>query len=204
MMNDLNPNFDFVHCSIYVLPFPSYPLNLQFHRSVRTVMGVGDSLDLVVIGAFYGKGKRTSVYGAFLLACYEPDDEVWQAICKIGTGFSEELLTQLYEILKPTEVSGMKGYYAMGEAKPDVIFEPKTVFEVRTADLSLSPVYAAAKGSIQGEKRGVSLRFPRFLRLRDDKSAEEATTATQVSELYRNQQHVQSANGGGGADDDYW
>lgn len=165
--------------------------------------GVGDSLDLVVIGAFFGKGKRTSVYGAFLLACYDPDDEVWQAICKIGTGFSEEQLSQLYYVLHPTEVTGAKGYYVMGDAKPDVVFEPKTVFEVLTADLSLSPVYSAARGLINNEKRGVSLRFPRFLRLRDDKSAEEATSAEQVADMYRAQQSVQ-AKTSTAPDDDYW
>jgi len=133
-----------------------------------------------VIGAFYGKGKRTNVYGAFLLACFDPETETYQSICKIGTGFSEEDLSKFYELLKPLELSGKKGYYDMGEAKPDVFFEAQVVFEVLTADLSLSPVYTVGKGAV--DHRGISLRFPRFIRLRDDKGAEDSTSPEQVSE----------------------
>lgn len=133
-----------------------------------------------MIGAFYGKGKRTNVYGAFLLACFDPETETYQSICKIGTGFSEEDLSKFYELLKPLELSGKKGYYDMGEAKPDVFFEAQVVFEVLTADLSLSPVYTVGKGAV--DHRGISLRFPRFIRLRDDKGAEDSTSPEQVSE----------------------
>ena len=108
--------------------------------------GIGDSLDLVVIGAYYGRGKRTSVYGAFLLACYNSDDETYQAICKIGTGFSDEALQSHYAELSALACGEKpRPYYDMGEAKADVFFEPKVVWEVLTADLSLSPKYTAAK-----------------------------------------------------------
>lgn len=110
---------------------------------------MGDSLDLVVVGAYYGKGKRTNWYGAFLLACYDPDSENFQTICKIGTGFSEELLKQFYDELHPLELTGgARGNIEVGGAKPDVWFEPKVVWEVLTADLSLSPVYTAAHGLV--------------------------------------------------------
>ena len=157
---------------------------------------MGDSLDLVVVGGYYGKGKRTNVYGAFLLACYNRDTEEFQTICKIGTGFSEEALQAHYETLKPLELTEARRDLKIGGAKPDIWFEPTVVWEVLTADLSLSPIYTAAQGLVssliltqfpfdgmiaQVEDRGISLRFPRFVRIRDDKSADDATGPEQVS-----------------------
>ncbi|KAJ7786291.1 ATP-dependent DNA ligase [Mycena metata] len=167
--------------------------------------GVGDSLDLVVVGGYYGKGKRTNVYGAFLLACYDSDSEEFQTICKIGTGFSEEVLQSHYDVLKPLELTKVRGDIKVGGAKPDVWFEPQIVWEVLTADLSLSPVYTAAQGLV--EDRGISLRFPRFVRIRDDKSADDATGPEQVAEMYESQALAQSKGKkkkGGDADDGFW
>ena len=100
------------------------------------------------MGGYYGKGKRTNVYGAFLLACYDADAEEYQTICKIGTGFSDEALQSHYEALHPLELSKPRGDIKIGGAKPDVWFEPKIVWEVLTADLSLSPIYTAAQGLV--------------------------------------------------------
>jgi DNA ligase-1 len=119
-------------------------------------------LDLVVVGAYHGKGKRTSVYGAFLLACYDPDSENFQTICKIGTGFSEEILTEFYQLLSPLETGGgARGDIEVGGAKPDVWFEPKVVWEVLTADLSLSPIYTAAHGLVSA----LPMKFYTYYRL---------------------------------------
>ncbi|SPO25258.1 probable CDC9 - DNA ligase I [Ustilago trichophora] len=166
--------------------------------------GTGDSLDLVVIGGYFGKGKRTNVYGAFLLACYDSDSETYQSICKIGTGFTEADLETHYKTLKELEISGKKGYYDVGEAKPDVYFQAKIVWEVLTADLSLSPVYTAAKGWI--EQRGVSLRFPRFIRIRDDKTPEQSTSPEQIQHMYTSQvvNSSKSRGGVGDEDDGFW
>ncbi|GFZ48718.1 DNA ligase 1 [Saitozyma sp. JCM 24511] len=164
--------------------------------------GVGDSLDLVVVGAYHGKGKRTAVYGAFLLACYDPDSENFQTICKIGTGFSEEVLSQFYDLLQPLEIETVRGDVEVGGAKPDVWFEPKIVWEVLTADLSLSPVYTAAHGLV--DSRGISLRFPRFIRVRDDKGADDATTAEQVAEFYQRQVTAGGKKGASSTADDFW
>ncbi|KAG6868593.1 hypothetical protein C0993_000619 [Termitomyces sp. T159_Od127] len=166
--------------------------------------GVGDSLDLVVVGGYYGKGKRTNVYGAFLLACYDSDSEEYQTICKIGTGFSEEMLQSHYETLKPLELAKVRGDIKVGGAKPDVWFEPKVVWEVLTADLSLSPIYTAAQGLV--EERGISLRFPRFIRIRDDKDADDATGPEQIAEMYERQALAQSSGKkkSGDADDGFW
>ncbi|KDQ63563.1 hypothetical protein JAAARDRAFT_169520 [Jaapia argillacea MUCL 33604] len=169
--------------------------------------GVGDSLDLVVVGGYYGKGKRTNVYGAFLLACYDSDSEEYQTICKIGTGFSEEMLQAHYDVLKPLELSKVRSDVKVGGAKPDVWFEPKVVWEVLTADLSLSPIYTAAQG-LAGE-RGISLRFPRFIRVRDDKGVDEATGPEQIAEMYERQVLAQGSGGkkkrgGDDGDDGFW
>ncbi|BFZ60443.1 ATP-dependent DNA ligase Cdc17 [Saitoella coloradoensis] len=169
--------------------------------------GVGDSLDLVVLGAYHGRGKRTNVYGAFLLGCYNPEAEQWESICKVGTGFSEEDLENHHKVLKEHVIVKPKGYYSVadgGPNKPDVWFEPRVVWELLTADLSLSPTYKAAIGMVNADK-GISLRFPRYLRVRDDKKPEEATTSEQVAEMYRAQASTQKASGGGagGVDDDF-
>ncbi|KAG1862265.1 ATP-dependent DNA ligase [Suillus subluteus] len=167
--------------------------------------GVGDSLDLVVVGGYYGKGKRTNVYGAFLLACFDADAEEYQTICKIGTGFSEEMLQTHWDTLRPLEITKPRGDIKPGGAKPDVWFEPKIVWEVLAADLSLSPVYTAAQGLV--EERGISLRFPRFIRIRDDKSADDATGPEQISEMYERQALAQSKGGKkskGDGDDEFW
>lgn len=150
--------------------------------------GVGDSLDLCVLGAYYGRGKRTGTYGGFLLGCYNQDTGEFETCCKIGTGFSDEMLQQLYERLKTTAIDGPRATYVFdSSAEPDVWFDPTTLFEVLTADLSLSPVYKAGASYYD---KGISLRFPRFVRTRDDKSVEDATSSTQIIELYQNQSHV--------------
>ncbi|PGH08988.1 DNA ligase 1 [Blastomyces parvus] len=177
--------------------------------------GIGDSLDLVVLGAYYGRGKRTSVYGAFLLAAYNPINQNFETVCNIGTGFSEALLEELHKALSPLVIDRPKPFYdhsSVPKDQPDVWFEPKYVWEVKAADLTLSPRYKAAADEVMGiagagsngAVKGISLRFPRYIKARDDKKPEESTTTRQVAEMYRRQESVSKDTGGkGGVDDDF-
>ncbi|KAI0128386.1 DNA ligase [Xylariales sp. AK1849] len=169
--------------------------------------GVGDSLDLVVLGAYHGKGKRTSVYGAFLLACYNAASDTYETICNIGTGFSEQVLEDLHKSLSDIVIDRPKPFYSHssgGQHQPDVWFEPRYVWEVKTADLTLSPRYKAGckEGVCPDGERGISLRFPRFIKIRDDKKPDEATGSRQVAEMYRKQESV-TKNKGPSVDDDF-
>ncbi|KAI3430447.1 hypothetical protein D9Q98_005042 [Chlorella vulgaris] len=164
--------------------------------------GVGDTFDLVPIGAWYGKGKRAGVFGSYLLAAYDQDGEEYQTISKIGTGFSEEQLKQLAEQMGDLVIPEPRKYYRYGETLvPDVWFDAKSVWEVKAADLSISPLHKAAIGLVDGAK-GISIRFPRLVRVRDDKGPDDATSAEQVAEMYRRQAVLQQKQKGAAVADD--
>ncbi|XP_022119718.2 DNA ligase 1 [Pieris rapae] len=164
--------------------------------------GCGDSIDAVVVGGYHGKGKRAGHYGGFLLACYDPEMDAYQTLCKIGTGFSDEDLRTFSETLKAHVIDAPKSYYSYENSmNPDVWFEAACVWEVRCADLSLSPAHRAALGLVDRDK-GISLRFPRFIRCRDDKRPEQATSARQVADMYLAQDQVKNTAGNKTAQED--
>ncbi|KAE8037729.1 hypothetical protein FH972_010294 [Carpinus fangiana] len=162
---------------------------------------IGDSLDLVPIAAFHGRGKRTGVYGAFLLACYDSNNEEFQSICKIGTGFSETVLEERSASLRSKVIPKPKPYFRYADSiNPDVWFEPTEVWEVKAADLTISPVYRAAIGIVDHDK-GISLRFPRLVRIREDKTPEQSSSSELVAEMYNAQKHNHPNDQGDNEDD---
>ena len=130
--------------------------------------------------------KRVGTYGSFLLACYNEETEVYETITMTGAGLKDEHLKRFYEILKENIRETPRKDYKLGDVDVDVWFEPKLVWEIKTADLSMSPVYTAAMNE-GNEKRGISLRFPRFIRERIDKLPHECTTSKEVYKMYLNQ-----------------
>ncbi len=106
--------------------------------------GLGDTFDLIPIAAFFGQGKRTGFYGSYLLAVYNSDYERYETLCKAGTGFSDEILERLYNELKEHRIKGPLEEYLVKEFKADVWFQPKMVWEIRGADIQISPKYTCA------------------------------------------------------------
>jgi DNA ligase 1 len=125
-----------------------------------------DTLDLAVIGAEWGEGKRAHVFGSFLLACQDQGKLI--PLSRVATGFSDEQLAEVYELLKDQVIK---------KAGKEVSFEPTLVFEVGYAELQVSPTYEA----------GFALRFPRFIRIRDDKDITDIETIESIRARYQRQ-----------------
>ncbi|WP_276814054.1 ATP-dependent DNA ligase [Desulfurococcus amylolyticus] len=156
---------------------------IKFKRDYRSEMI--DTVDLVVVGAFYGKGRRGGKYGALLMAAYNDEKDVFETVCKVGSGFKDEDLDKLPEILKPY-IRDRKSPRVVAEMEPDVWVEPALVAEIIGAELTLSPIHTCAYGRIKSDA-GLSIRFPRFIRWRPDKRPEDATTSNELVEMYNQQ-----------------
>jgi DNA ligase-1 len=155
---------------------------IKLKRDYRTELA--DTVDLVVVGAYAGRGRRRGTYGAVLLAAYDPDQEVYQTVGRCGTGFSDAELAALPARLAPL-IRTQQPARVDSRVPADVWFEPSLVLEVLSAELTLSPNHTAGWGQLK-ENAGLAMRFPRFTgRWRDDKEPQDATTTQQLVELYR-------------------
>ena len=178
--------------------------------------GTMDTIDLVPLAAYHGRGKRRGVYGSFLMGCSVGEsDNGFKTVCKVGTGFSEDMLRVVTHDLEqcimdmPASSSSSSSAAASSDASdidddndnqlvhphsvyqngkirpvPDVFFEPRFVWEIRAADISLSNVHNAGQDLLG---RGLGLRFPRFVRLRGDKLPAQATSEKELIDQYTRQ-----------------
>jgi DNA ligase-1 len=155
---------------------------IKLKRDYRTELA--DTVDLVVVGALDGRGRRRGMYGALLLAAYDPAADTFRTVCRCGTGFSDAELAALPDRLAP--LARAQTPARVDARQPaDIWFEPGLVLEVLSAELTLSPNHTAGWGQIK-ENSGLAMRFPRFTgRWRDDKTAEDATTTQELVDLYR-------------------
>src|SRR6058998_3007407 len=157
---------------------------IKFKKEYSAAMS--DTIDLVVVGAFAGRGKRAGSYGALLMAAYDEEADLFRTTCKLGTGFDDETLRKLPEKLKGAR-QDRRPDRVDSKLEADVWFDPEVVLEVRGAELTVSPVHTAAAGTIR-PGAGLAIRFPRFTgRWRDDKGPEDATTVKELLEMYRSQ-----------------
>ena len=160
---------------------------LKLKREYRNELG--DSLDLVVIGAYFGKGRRTGKYGTLLLATYNPEKDIFASICKVGTGFTDESLDQLYQILSD-KVILKKNPMIESEMEADVWLEPELVLEIVASEITLSPIHKTGLDLIR-KGSGFALRFPKFTgKIRYEKEPEDASTHDEVLILYNSQSKV--------------
>ena len=160
---------------------------LKLKREYRNELG--DSLDLIVIGAYFGRGRRTGLYGTLLLGTYNPENDTFPSICKVGTGFTDESLDQLYQILS-NKVILKKNSRVVSEMEADVWLEPELVLEVVASEITLSPIHKTGLNLVR-KNSGFALRFPKFTgKIRYEKAVEDASTHDEVLALYKNQSKV--------------
>ncbi|QSZ67693.1 ATP-dependent DNA ligase [Methanofollis aquaemaris] len=126
-----------------------------------------DTIDLAVVGAEWGEGRRAHLFGSFLLACQDEGGDLLP-VGKVATGLSDEDLAFIFRHLKE---------FVIAEKGKEIVLEPKAVFEVGYAEVQESQNYAS----------GYALRFPRFVRLREDKSVDEIETVGGVAARYEQQ-----------------
>lgn len=161
-----------------------------------------DTIDLIPIAAWHGQGRKAKWWSPILLAVRNAETGSLEAVTKCISGFTDKF----YQANKEKYTEGSDNVitrpgYVEYHGHPDVWFEPQEVWEMAFADITKSPTYLAALGLVS-EDRGLSMRFPRFLKVRDDKSIEEASTAEFLANLWKKQEAKVQLGSKGGIDED--
>lgn len=147
---------------------------------------IEDTIDCVILGYYAGAGKRATFgIGAFLVGIYNKKEDRFETVAKVGTGLTDQEWIDLKKRCdaikrdhKPVNVACAKELY------PDVWIVPEIVCQIRADEITKSPTHMAGK---DGNELGLALRFPRLMGYRTDKSAEDATTVTELREMFSHQ-----------------
>jgi DNA ligase-1 len=156
---------------------------IKYKKDYQSEMS--DTVDLVVVGAFAGRGRRAGTYGALLMASYDEEEDRFKTFCKLGSGFDDEMLLELPKRLEGYKIDNVHEKVD-SKMKADFWFEPAVVLEVLGAEITISPSHTAAM-DLKKENAGLAIRFPRFTRWRDDKGTTEATTVKELVGMYESQ-----------------
>ncbi len=155
---------------------------------------LNDTVDLVIVGYYRGKGMRSEFkFGGLLCATYNEKRDMFETISRIGSGFTEK---QMVELKKTLEKQVVKSKPARLDAivEPDFWVYPKYVVTVKADEITKSPTHTCGRQMQKdGTEAGFALRFPRLVgeeAMRKDKSPEEATTTKEISEMFENQKRV--------------
>jgi DNA ligase-1 len=147
---------------------------------------IADTLDLVVVGALFGKGRRRGRYGALLLSAYDQKSNQFRSACKVGSGFKDSDLETLFKELQP-HVLMNRHPSVSSTLEMDVWFEPRVVIEVIASEITLSPSHSVGMNAIRSGF-GLSLRFPKFTgKIRFDKNSEDCTSENELVSMYKQQ-----------------
>ena len=150
---------------------------------------LSDTVDLVIVGYYVGKGSRTEFgFGGLLAAVYNDKTDEFETITRIGTGFTEEMMRDFKKLLEKITL-GKVGPRRGPRREPDFWVEPKYVVTVRADEITKSPMHTAGIHDENGVEVGYALRFPRIVSrgVREDKSANEATTTKEILEMFGQQ-----------------
>ncbi|KRX02486.1 Nucleic acid-binding, OB-fold [Pseudocohnilembus persalinus] len=159
---------------------------------------IGDTLDLVPLAVYQGKGKRSKFFGAYLLGSFNKQIQKYEVVCKLGTGFSDEVLEQLTTHYQKKQQQDQQNQFLVTERpnyviandkiKPDFwIQKPDQVWEIQFDSFSQSPLYTIGK---VGDFPGISLRFPRLVKVRDDKDVKQATNVQELIEFAKQDKNI--------------
>ena len=157
---------------------------IKYKKEYRSEMT--DTVDLVVVGGFAGRGKRKGFYGALLMATYNAAEDTFETVSKLGSGFDDAALASMVTLLEKYKLTD-KHHLVKSNMQADFWFEPGMVLEVLGAEITISPIHTCAFGKVRKDA-GLAIRFPRFTgKVRDDKGPREATTSEELENMYRSQ-----------------